>query len=350
MFGSINKFGNAVRSKWETEDPDWYGLGANSRTRFDESAPAVSAPGTLAVNRGPDQTRLPSLVAEATRSADVMLAHNFPVLLSSRNLSHTLGNAPLLPAAKSPVSASVKVWNPKPWASSCRRTATKSIWVEPWLPSNPRYQPRFSRHPDVPMFMLNLALISGVVLGSVPDNALARALGYQVSGKGAFEKFRAKPVGPADPRVAVVAVQLSAAQLARTVIVGPLFSVAPQILAAAWKAIRRCWPRVVPLFPPTGAAGVESLNPLPAASLLRITILDCPDADEAATKLSPSVTRKIKNLARTCLIFFYYGWSVGRSGSSNFGSIPKKDAAARRLSTQDCEIVPSSFTRATVTF
>src|ERR1051326_9169778 len=98
--------------------------------------------------------------------------------------------------------------------------------------------------------MLNLALISGLGLESLPDSALARAAGYQVAGNGAFGKFCRKLTGEAAPRVPEVVLQPSASQLARIVIVGPLFNDAPQTFAANWKAFRRCWPRVVPGLPP----------------------------------------------------------------------------------------------------
>ena len=107
---------------------------------------------------------------------------------------------------------------------------------------------------------------------------------------------------PADARVAVLSVQPSASQLARIVIVGPLFSVAPQMFAAVWAAFNRCWPRVVPGFPPTGATGVVSLNPTPGASLFKIATVACPDADDDATRLTATMTRKIKSFMRTCLI------------------------------------------------
>lgn len=152
------------------------------------------------------------------------------------------------------------------------------------------------------MFMLNLAPISGLTLESLPAKALARAAGNQVLANGAFGKFCRRLVVPAEPSVAVVAVQPRGSQLARIVMVGPLFSVWPQILAANWKAFSRCSPRVVPVFPPTGDTGVGSLNPTPAASLFRMTIVDCPDAEEAATRLTASITRKIENFLRTHLI------------------------------------------------
>src|SRR5689334_2959211 len=151
--------------------------------------------------------------------------------------------------------------------------------------------------------MLNRARISGLPLGSLPASALARAVGYQVPANGAFGKFRATLTGDAAPRVPAVSVQLSASQLARIVIVGPLVSVAPQIFAAVWKAISRCCPRVVPPFPPTGVAGVGSLKPFPAASTsFRITMLACPDADDAATRLTANTISKIENFLRTFLL------------------------------------------------
>ena len=122
---------------------------------------------------------------------------------------------------------------------------------------------------------------------------------------------------PADARVAVLSVQPSASQLARMVIVGPLFSVAPQMFAAVWAAFIRCWPRVVPAFPPTGVTDVVSLNPTPGASLFKITTVDCPNADDDATRLTATITRKMESFTRTCLIIvrlthrFFDGGLVG---------------------------------------
>lgn len=143
--------------------------------------------------------------------------------------------------------------------------------------------------------MLNLALISGLAtFESLPDSALPRAALYHVSVNGAFAKFPRRLTVDADPRVPVVAVQPSASQLARTVIVGPLVSVAPQMFAANWKAFSRCWPRVVPGFPPTGGTGVVSLNPTPAASTsFRITTVDCPYVGDDATKLTARMVKRI---------------------------------------------------------
>src|SRR5262245_6562583 len=47
---------------------------------------------------------------------------------------------------------------------------------------------------------------------------------------------------------------------------------APQMDAAAIKALRRCAPIVTPVLPPTGAAGVGSLNPSPGSSPLIMTM------------------------------------------------------------------------------
>ncbi len=244
---------------------------------------------------GPAQTRLPLLVAEATRSASVISTQNFPEVLSRRNLSQTLG----VLLKRAPVWVFVIFEKPRPWANSWRKTETASILLKPSLPSNPKYQWLPSRQPALPMFMLNLALISGVALGSLPDNALARAPLNQVSANGAFGKFWATLMVPADASVAVLSVQPSATQLARIVMVGPLFSVAPQIFAAVWAALKRCWPRVVPGFPPTGATGVSSLNPTPGASLFKIATVACPDADCDATRLTATMTRKMKSFTRT---------------------------------------------------
>src|SRR6185369_10534620 len=53
---------------------------------------------------------------------------------------------------------------------------------------------------------------------------------------------------------------------------------------AAWaKAFNRCWPSVVPVLPPTGAAGVGSLNPTPGSLMLTITIVAAAEARPAAS-------------------------------------------------------------------
>jgi hypothetical protein len=50
-------------------------------------------------------------------------------------------------------------------------------------------------------------------------------------------------------------------------------SVAPQMVAACWKQLSRCWPMVTPGLPPTGAAGVGSLNPSPGPSRLMMVMV-----------------------------------------------------------------------------
>src|SRR5262245_7370133 len=56
-------------------------------------------------------------------------------------------------------------------------------------------------------------------------------------------------------------------------IVTGLSMVAPHRSAACWNAISRCWPRVVPVFPPTGATAVGSLKPsLAPSKLTTITV------------------------------------------------------------------------------
>ena len=152
------------------------------------------------------------------------------------------------------------------------------------------------------MFMLNLAPISAAEFVSFPDNALARAALYQVLENGAFTKLRRRLMVPADARVPPSTSQPSGSQVAWILIVGPLFSVAPQIFAAVWMAFSRCWPRVFPPFPPTGATGVVSLNPTPGASLFKTTTVACPAADDEATRVNATMTRKMESFIRTCLI------------------------------------------------
>src|SRR5262249_16385485 len=122
------------------------------------------------------------------------------------------------------------------------------------------------RQPGCPRFELNLARIPGVA-GSrfVPKIAEACALLYQVPGNGAPVKSRKTSVGPALPKTAEAAVQVRGSKVERIRVVGRLFRVEAEMLAANWNALRRCWPSVVPGLPPTGATGVGSLKPTPAA-------------------------------------------------------------------------------------
>ena len=67
---------------------------------------------------------------------------------------------------------------------------------------------------------------------STPVNAFASALPYQVPGKVAPAKSLQITFEPAEPRTAEFELQDSGSQVARTVIVEVLTSVAPQMLAA----------------------------------------------------------------------------------------------------------------------
>src|SRR3954467_8956919 len=111
-------------------------------------------------------------------------------------------------------------------------------------------------------------------------------------------------MAPAEPSTAEVAVQGCAAHWARIVMVIGLSMVAPHLLAAAWKAFRRCCPRVVPLFPPTGETAVVSLKPTPAASLLRMTIVAVADAEVAAASTTANKNRE-SNTGRIVLLVTY---------------------------------------------
>jgi hypothetical protein len=84
-------------------------------------------------------------------------------------------------------------------------------------------------------------------------------------------KSRRKAKGAAWPRSAEVLLHVSGLNEALTWIVTELERRAPQKSAAYWNAISRWAPTVVPVFPPTGAAGVASLSPCPDASLLMMT-------------------------------------------------------------------------------
>src|SRR3954470_18453074 len=117
----------------------------------------------------------------------------------------------------------------------------------------------------------------------LPESLLASACGYQVLGLAAPAKSRQMFHAPALPSTAVVAVQVSGSKLARIVMVCVLVSVAPQMSAAAWKARSRCWPSVVPALPPTGAAGVGSLKPSPAAFMFWMTMVAAACACRAAS-------------------------------------------------------------------
>ena len=86
---------------------------------------------------------------------------------------------------------------------------------------------------------LKRALISGPA-ASVLVNAFLSAAPYHVPGTEPENSRYMEPEFPADPSTPDVAVHDRSAQLALIVIVGPLTNVAPQTLAANWKALSRC--------------------------------------------------------------------------------------------------------------
>src|SRR5687768_14670209 len=75
-----------------------------------------------------------------------------------------------------------------------------------------------------------------------------------------------------------------------------LLSVAPHLAAAAWNAISRCSPSVVPVLPPTGAAGVPSLKPTPAALPLTMTMVAAALAALAASRPDRATAARAKDL------------------------------------------------------
>src|SRR4051795_7841791 len=105
-----------------------------------------------------------------------------------------------------------------------------------------------------------------LMLRSWPASAFASAIGYATCDSGALVKSATKPIGPASPIRPPVSVQgfvvlVIGENVARTMIGTGESSSSPHKPAAKLSAFRRCCPRVVPLFPPTGFTGVELLNP-----------------------------------------------------------------------------------------
>ena len=134
------------------------------------------------------------------------------------------------------------------------------------------------------------------VLGytSKPASLLVSALPYQCPATGAPGKSRQTDVVPALPRTADVAVQFNAVHCASIRIGTRLASVLPHWFAAAWNAINRCSPKVEPEFPPTGVAGVVSLNPTPARSLLTtVTLAACPATESIRPSADKARSRQL---------------------------------------------------------
>src|SRR5262245_24630715 len=134
-----------------------------------------------------------------------------------------------------------------------------------------------------------------------PAYLLARACGYRVKGLGALAKSRQMLNAPALARAAEPLVQGNESKEARTTMVMLLVKLAPHILAAAWKALSRWTPSVVPVLPPTGATGVGSLNPTPGALMFRMTIVAAENAGAehtSATRPSAALAPRTRRALR----------------------------------------------------
>src|SRR5437867_9965575 len=129
------------------------------------------------------------------------------------------------------------------------------------------------------MSELNWATMSDVEGSrSSPASLLASAWWYQVFSNGALGKLAWIVLGPALPSTALEPSQSSGSKFESTRISTLLGSRLPQMLAAYWKTYRRCSPTVVPGLPPTGVAGVGSLNPSPGPSRFTMVIVEAPAA------------------------------------------------------------------------
>ncbi len=118
-----------------------------------------------------------------------------------------------------------------------------------------------------------------------------------------------------------------------------LSRIEPQTSAAYWKAMRRCWPTVVPGLPPTGAAGVGSLKPSLAPSTLTMVMVAAPKAG-AWTISRPARAKRERSRAVVFMAYF----------SSNAGAAAGMALAALAASTQICEREPSALTWTIQTF
>src|SRR4051812_23171911 len=136
-----------------------------------------------------------------------------------------------------------------------------------------------------------MSAASGGIVGSKgfksrPARLFASEEPYQVKGNSGpgktltvspskSDQMKVMPVEPSTPEVGV---QERGSSDARMRISTGESRVFDQSLAASLNAFMRCSPSVVPLLPPTGTAGVGSLNPIPGALLLMIVILALPNA------------------------------------------------------------------------
>src|SRR4029077_10025664 len=118
-------------------------------------------------------------------------------------------------------------------------------------------------------------------LRSEPASLLASAMWYQKFWNSNAALFALTWIGPAEPSVAEVAVHVSGLNAAWMLMGTDEVRIEPQMVAALLKQLSRCWPTVVPGLPPTGAAGVRSLNPSPAPSVLMMLMVTEANAVEA---------------------------------------------------------------------
>ncbi len=186
---------------------------------------------------------------------------------------------------------------------------------------------------------MKVALIASVVESStVPVSLSASARAYHVPGSGAFGKFATDDVAAVEPRTADVELHDSGWKLASTLIVTLLGRIEPQIRATSWKTIIRCWPTVVPVFPPTGVAGVVSLKPWPAASFEMTTIVAAA-AGRAGSRRAMKRAAAVRRITESPQRSAVFGAGAGVAAT-----------AARAASapwTHEYDSVPSAFLFAT---
>ena len=107
----------------------------------------------------------------------------------------------------------------------------------------------------------------------MPASLFASAMGYHVLATGAWTKLRTKFAAPAEPSTAPTELHDRVSKFASTLISTSLEITWDQRPATYSKTFRRCWPSVVPLFPPTGLRADVSLKPSPGPSALMIVIV-----------------------------------------------------------------------------
>src|SRR6187551_2360906 len=89
-------------------------------------------------------------------------------------------------------------------------------------------------------------------------------------------------------------------------------STAVQMSAACRNTFMRCSPSVVPVLPPMGAAGVESLKPTPGRLPFTTMILPCENAGDASTPSASAARAVLKEVA---MLFLLQRGRLRRGGS-----------------------------------